>query len=186
QEGPSRHLSSLWLAKPCPVTNPLQIFEGDPFTGVFSLRDELFADGVVYIFAESLLFAAYLFELTPDLLGALTLTFRFSSGFLEGLTVGMVFLPDVLNGVTAVALTHDLGYAIHFDEWSLCIAMDESRNLYHIAIRRGDSRDIDTFHVDRQDKGYDTVASIYACATAVIRPEVPDITTKIINTLTNL
>ena len=101
KEGPTRHFSSLLLAKPCPGSDPLQLFKGNAFAGVFSLGNELLADGVVHVSAKPPLFTADLFELAPDLLRALALALRFGRGPLQGLAMGLILMTDVFDGVSA-------------------------------------------------------------------------------------
>ena len=104
EESPSRHLGSLRLAKPCPIPDTLQFFEGNSFVGVFGLRNKLFAGGVVYVPAEALLFAANRFELAPDVLRALALLLFGGSGFLQGTALVMELLSDIFNLVSTVSL----------------------------------------------------------------------------------
>lgn len=53
EERPSAHLSSLPLAKPCPLANALEVFKGNSAFGAFSLGNKLLADAVVDVLPES-------------------------------------------------------------------------------------------------------------------------------------
>ena len=103
-ESPSRHPGSLWLAKPCPVPDAIEVFQGYPATGVFSLRNEPFADHVVHVSSEALLFVTYDFESAFDILGTLALRFGLSCCFLEGLTMDTELLSYTLDSISTVLL----------------------------------------------------------------------------------
>src|SRR5216110_6405 len=53
KERPSAVSRALALPNRYPVANPLEVFEGDGATGVFGLRDDALADGVVDVGAEA-------------------------------------------------------------------------------------------------------------------------------------
>lgn len=69
-ERPAAHLRPLPLAKPCPVAEALEVFEGNPAPSAFSLGNERFGNDVVDVPAKARLMPRKGFELAPDGFGA--------------------------------------------------------------------------------------------------------------------
>jgi len=69
-ESPSAHLRPLLLAKPCPVADALQVFQGQSTPSVFGLSNELFGNSMVSVLAKARFAPRNGFELTPDSLRA--------------------------------------------------------------------------------------------------------------------
>jgi hypothetical protein len=109
---PSRYAGSLLLVKPLPVADALEVFQGDPASGVFSLGDELLAQDMVDITPES----SFLPVLTglgpPYILGPLALPFACSGGLVEPVSpFGVSFSDGIDCGPTvllAVAVREDI------------------------------------------------------------------------------
>jgi hypothetical protein len=82
-ESPSAHLRPLLLAKPCPVADALEIFQGHSTSGVFSLGNERFRNDVVDILAKARFAPCKEFELAPDVLRAQAAPFAARCRFLK-------------------------------------------------------------------------------------------------------
>ena len=59
---PACHSGALWLAKPRPTADILEVFKGYPSVGAFTSRNERLTDAVVHIPAKARLFSAQTFE----------------------------------------------------------------------------------------------------------------------------
>lgn len=106
---PATHPRSLCPAKPCPVADALEVFQGNAACGVFGLGNERFRNTVVFVGAKSPLFPRKCFEFPADALGARPATLSGGSSLLQAGAQRVLLAPDGFDRITAVVLSVTVG-----------------------------------------------------------------------------
>ena len=82
-KSPSAHPRPLRLAKPCPIADAFEVFQGDSAPGAFGLGNERFGNTMILVGSKSPFLPAQALELAPNVLGAKSTPLFPRSGFLQ-------------------------------------------------------------------------------------------------------
>ena len=82
-KSPPTHPRPLRLAKPCPIADAFEVFQGDSAPGAFGLGNERFGNTMILVGSKSPFLPAQALELAPNVLGAKSTPLFPRSGFLQ-------------------------------------------------------------------------------------------------------
>lgn len=116
KERPTRHLCPLSPAKPCSIADAFEVFNGDSRVRAFCFLNQLFADDVVGVSAESPLFLRGGFQLTTDALWSIAALFALRRGFLKRPSSTVVLLACFLYFGAAEGFAIAIGRQIDYPE----------------------------------------------------------------------
>ncbi len=103
-KSPTAHFRSLRLAKPCPFTDALEVFQGDSASGVFGLDNQRFGNAVVFVGAKPPFFAAKVLEFATNVFGARPSAFSASGRLLQSAAKALLTNPDRFYIGTAMTI----------------------------------------------------------------------------------